>query len=58
MKKRIKAASLTICCGYQDNDELDDTISSIMQKVINDEEITSDEAILHQAEGVDLLPAI
>ena len=48
---------LTICCGYQDNDELDDTISSIMQKVINDEEITSDEAILHQAEGVDLLPA-
>lgn len=48
---------LTICCGYQDNDELVDTVSSIMEKISDDDEIMSGEAILHQEEGVDLLPA-
>ena len=32
---------LTICCGFQNNDEIDETVSSIMQKVINDEEIAA-----------------
>ena len=48
---------LTICCGYQDNDEIETTVSTIMQKVIADEEIAVDEGIIHQPEGVDLLPA-
>ncbi|MCI9450521.1 MAG: AAA family ATPase [Clostridiales bacterium] len=48
---------LTICCGYPDNDEIDVTIASIMQKVVGDESLNFDEGIIHQAEGVDLLPA-
>ncbi|MBR6921353.1 MAG: ParA family protein [Clostridia bacterium] len=48
---------LTICCGYQDNDEINTTLSTIMQKVIIDEKIEPDEGIIHQPEGVDLLPA-
>ena len=48
---------LTICCGYQDNDEIEITISTLMQKVIEDDVISSDEGIIHQPEGVDLLPA-
>ncbi|MCR5636850.1 MAG: AAA family ATPase [Clostridiales bacterium] len=48
---------LTICCGYQDNDEIETTISTIMQKVIEDDELLPDEGIIHQPEGVDLLPA-
>lgn len=48
---------LTICCGYPDNDEIDVTIASIMQKVVGDESFNFDEGIIYQAEGVDLLPA-
>jgi len=48
---------LTICCGYQDNDEIETTVSTIMQKVIEDEELVPGEGIIHQPEGVDLLPA-
>ena len=48
---------LTICCGYQDNDEIETTVSTIMQKVIEDDEISPEEGIIHQPEGVDLLPA-
>ena len=48
---------LTICCGYQDNDEFETTVSTIMQKVIEDDEISPEEGIIHQPEGVDLLPA-
>jgi len=48
---------LTICCGYQNNDDLKDTISSLMWKTINDEEIEPGEGIIHQVEGVDLVPS-
>lgn len=48
---------LTICCGYPNNDDIKDTIASIMEKVVNDEDIYLDEGIIHQPEGVDLLPA-
>lgn len=48
---------LTICCGYQDNDEIETTVSTIMQKVIEDEDIFPEEGIIHQTEGIDLLPA-
>ena len=48
---------LTICCGYPDNDEIDVTVTSIMQKAACDESIDFNEGIIHQAEGVDLLPA-
>ncbi len=48
---------LTICCGYPDNDEINTTLSTVMQKVIEDEDLSPDEGIIHQPEGVDLLPA-
>ena len=48
---------LTICCGYQDNDSIETTISTVMEKIISDEELQPDEGIIHQPEGVDLLPA-
>lgn len=48
---------LTVCCGYQDNDEIKTTVATIMHKIIDDEEIEPDEGIIHQNEGVDLLPA-
>ena len=48
---------LTICCGYQDNDSIETTVSTVMEKVIDDEELSPEEGIIHQPEGVDLLPA-
>ena len=48
---------LTICCGYQDNDSIETTLATVMQKVIDDEELPPEEGIIHQPEGVDLLPA-
>ena len=48
---------LTICCGYQDNDSIETTVSTVMEKIIADEELSPDEGIIHQPEGVDLLPA-
>lgn len=48
---------LTICCGYPNNDDIKTTISSLMEKIIEDEDIPPGEGIIHQPEGVDLVPA-
>ena len=48
---------LTVCCGISDNDSLDDTISSLMEKTIQDVPIGKGEAIIHHEEGIDLIPA-
>ena len=48
---------LTICCGYQDNDSIETTVATIMEKVIEEEKLSPEEGIIHQPEGVDLLPA-
>ena len=48
---------LTICCGYQNNDDIKDTVSSLMEKIVNDEDISPGEGIIHQPEGVDLIPS-
>ena len=48
---------LTICCGYPNNDDIKTTISSLMEKIIEDEDIPPGEGIIHQHEGVDLVPA-
>ena len=50
-------ASLTISLGYPQPDKLPCTLSTLMGSVITDEPIIPSEAILHHAEGVDLLPA-
>ena len=49
--------SLTISMGWQRPDELDSTLSTLMQKAMNDQPIQSGEGILHHSEGVDLIPA-
>ena len=49
--------SLTISLGYPNPDEMDVTVSSILAKVMQDKEIIPGEGILHQREGVDLMPA-
>ena len=49
--------SLTISMGWQQPDELPTTLSTLMQKAMNDQSILPGEGILHHAEGVDLIPA-
>ena len=49
--------SLTVSMGWQDPDALPTTLSTLMQKAMNDQPIQPGEGILHHAEGVDLIPA-
>ena len=49
--------SLTISMGWQQPDELPTTLSTLMEKAMNDQPIQPGEGILHHAEGVDLIPA-
>ena len=50
-------ANLTMSLGYGRPDDLSDTLSSIMQDVIDDNPVNVQKAILHHDEGVDLLPS-
>lgn len=49
--------SLTVSLGYVEPDELGVTLATIMTKVINEDEISEKDGILHHQENVDLLPA-
>ena len=49
--------SLTASLGYQHPDQLEETLATVLEKVIEDEPLAPGEGILHQEEGVDLLPA-
>ena len=48
--------SLTASLGYVEPDELGVTLATIMTKVINEDEISEEDGILHHQENVDLLP--
>lgn len=48
---------LTTYLGYKDADNLEVSLADIMRKVIQDESITKGEGILHQKEGVNLIPS-
>ena len=48
---------LTTYLGYFDGDNLEVTLADLMQKVIRDEPMTAGAGILHQKEGVDLVPS-
>lgn len=48
---------LTTCMGWQRQDELDITISTLMRAGIEDRDIDIKEGILQHPEGVDLIPA-
>ena len=49
--------SLTISLGIKNPDELPVSLATIMQKVIDDEQITPHDGIIHHQEGVDLIPS-
>jgi len=48
---------LTTSLGWPDNDSLPVTLATLMEKIIQDEPIEPAEGILHNAEGLDLVPA-
>ena len=48
--------SLTISLGYPRPDELDITLFDLLNKTINEDSVSAGEGILHQAEGIDLIP--
>ncbi len=48
--------SLTASLGYDEPDAMEYTLTTVLDKIINEEEIDTDEGILHHEEGVDLLP--
>ena len=50
-------ADIAISMGWQQPDELPTTLSTLMQKAMNDQSIQPGEGILNHAEGVDLIPA-
>lgn len=50
-------ASLTLALGYRKPDDLNVTLSDALMDVITDAPIDTQKGILHQSEGVDLLPA-
>ena len=50
-------SSLTVSLGYPQPDQISVTMADLMTRVVMDKPIMAQEAILHHAEGVDLLPA-
>ena len=50
-------ANLTMSLGYSRPDDLPDTLSTIMQDIIDDKPLDVFKSILHHDEGVDLLPS-
>ncbi len=50
-------ASLTISLGWSYPEQLPETLSGLMEKVMEDKPISKGEGILHHREGIDVLPA-
>ena len=50
-------ASLSICMGQMEPDKLDVTIVDIIERLINEEDIPEEFAIIHRSENIDLLPS-
>ena len=50
-------ASLSLSMGYEEPDKFEYTVSDVMNKVVNDEEIFPEFAIQHVKENIDLLPS-
>ena len=49
--------SLTASLGYVEPDDIGITLATVMEEMMNDEEVDPFEGILHHSEGVDVLPA-
>ena len=49
--------NLTQLLGWEQPDELNPTLATIMTKIITDQPFAPQDGILHHADGVDLMPA-
>ena len=49
--------STTASLGYQHPDQIEDTLATVLHRIINEEPTPQGYAILHHNEGIDLLPA-
>ena len=49
--------SMTASLGWGEPDELEDTITTVLARIINDEEVDVETGIIHDGEGVDILPS-
>ena len=49
--------SLTISLGYDEPDEMEYSLATLILNVVNDEKLNMKKTILHHREGVDLIPA-
>ena len=50
-------ASLSLCLGIRRPDELDTTLTTVMQKIMENKDISPGEGIIHHEEGIDLMPS-
>ena len=48
--------SLTISLGYEEPDEMEYSLATLMLNVVNDEKLNMEKTILHHREDVDLIP--
>lgn len=49
--------SMTVSLGYSEPDDLDVTLATVFEKMINEEELEHGYGIMHHEEGIDYLPA-
>ena len=49
--------SLTISLGYKEPDRIEVTLATLLSEIMDETEPAISEAIIHHAEGVDLIPA-
>ena len=50
-------ANLTTCLGWRNQDNLESTLVNIVTKIVNEQTINENEAVLHHSEKVDLIPS-
>lgn len=48
---------LTTYMGFYDQENIPVTISTLLDRTMNDEDVNAEEAILHHKEGIDLIPS-
>ena len=50
-------ASLSICLGQKNPDDLDVTLATVMRAIVEDRDLTDSYGIIHHTEGPDYLPS-